>query len=106
MRRDEEDTRGRQTEDTQHDENEGASPLCRQVGIRANGISLPDGLAHFGEAELHACVFGDDPFGIRQRCDGEDVGEKKETTGNHRQFIHDDEVEEEEGKDMDGKSMR
>jgi len=34
-------------------------------------------LAHFGEAELHARVVDDDPFGIRQGSDGEDVGQEE-----------------------------
>ena len=52
-------------------------------------VSISDLLAHLGKAEFHAGVFGDDPLGIRQRSDGEHVGQEEQTSGNHRQLIHD-----------------
>jgi len=80
----------RQTEDTQHYEDEGAGPLGRQVGVGADRFSDADGLAHLREAEFHPRAVRHNPFGIGQGSDSENVGQKKQTTGNHRQFIHDD----------------
>jgi len=83
-----ETTRRRQADNAQYYKNECARPLGGQIGIGADGISLSDGLAHLSESEPHARVLDDDPLGIRQRGDGEDVGQKEKTAGNHRQFIH------------------
>jgi len=81
-------TRRRKAEDTQNYENERASPLCWQFRIRADRISLTNFLTHLSESQLHARVFDDDPLGIRQRSDGENVGQEEKAAGNHRQFIH------------------
>lgn len=88
--RDEEEDAGRgQAQDTDHYEEESTDPLGGEFRVGANGGPVSDRLAHLGQSKTHARVmFGDDPLGVGQRRDGEDVGQEEEEPRDDRQLVH------------------
>jgi len=77
-----------QTKDPQQDEEERTKPFGGERRRGANGTAVADFLTRARETEFHVFVFRDDPLGIRQGGDGENVRQEEQTSRDDRQFVH------------------